>query len=83
LGATIVAGGRGFQPQRRCITAILPSATKSVSRRRKKQYTTARPRTERVGPATRFSYPQGLIFHFGWERRRIGPLMRGFVPANE
>jgi hypothetical protein len=58
-------------------------ATKSVSLRRKKRYTTEGPRTERAGLAPRFSHPHGLIFHFGWERRRVGPFMRGFVPANE
>jgi hypothetical protein len=62
LGATIAAGERGFQPQRRCINAILPAATKSVSLRRKKRYTTGRPRTERVGPATRFSILKGWFF---------------------
>src|SRR5271170_2905141 len=54
---------------------------KCVSLRRKKRYTTNSPGTERAGLATRVSPPQGLTFHFGWERRRVGPTLRG--PGSE
>jgi hypothetical protein len=33
--------------------------------------------------APRFFHPHWLIFHFGWERRCVGPFMRGLVPAGE
>jgi hypothetical protein len=33
--------------------------------------------------ATRFSHPLWRIFHFGEERRCVGPFMLGLVPANE
>jgi hypothetical protein len=83
LGATIGAGGRGFQPQRRLhqrdfavgYKKRLAAPQKTIYNREAKDGTR--------WPCNAFFHPQGLVFHFGWERRRIGPLMRGFVPANE
>ena len=82
--ATIAAGERGFQPRRGLYQRDLPVATKSVSLRRKKRYTTARPRTERDGLAPRFSHLYWLIFHF-WLGATLcaGPFMRGSVPAGK
>jgi hypothetical protein len=56
---------------------------KCVSLRRKKRYTTNTPMTERAGLAACFSPAQGLIFHFGWERRRFGPNMRGLGSVSD
>jgi hypothetical protein len=47
----------------RRIDVILSRRQKGVSLRRKKRYTTETPGTERAGLATRFSPPNGLIFH--------------------
>ena len=80
LAATIAAGERGFQPDATRINAILTGATKSVSLRRKKRYTTEGARDGTRLVATRY-FPYGLIFHFGWERRRVGPFMRGLGSA--
>ena len=77
----IVLGERGFHPRREGRRRHFVSETKCVSLRRKKRYTTETPRTERAGLATRFSPPKGLIFHSGWERRRVRPLVRGSVSA--
>jgi hypothetical protein len=57
-------------------------ATKSVSLRRKKRYTTGGPGTERAW-LRRVVFLCGLLFHFGWEQRRVRSSMRGLVPANE
>jgi hypothetical protein len=65
----------------RRVNVILSGRQKGVSLRRKKRYTTQTPGTERAGLATRFSPPKGLIFHFGWERRRIESHIRGSVSA--
>jgi hypothetical protein len=64
-GANIAASERRFQPRRRPHQRHFAVATKSVSLRRKKRYTTARPRTERAGLAPCFFHPRWLIFHFG------------------
>ena len=66
------------------IDAVWPPGAKCVSLRRKKRYTTNWPRTERAGLAARFSPPR-LTFHFGWERRQVGPSLCGPVRrrANE
>ena len=73
--------------QYRCCRLQFPAATrargarfrrgaKCVSLRRKKRYTTNPPRTERAGLRRGFLL-QRLTFHFGWERRRVGPSLRG------
>jgi hypothetical protein len=74
--------GAVSSPNAACINAILPWVIKSVSLRRKKRYTTEGPPDGTRLLATRY-FPCGLIFHFGWEQRRIGPFVCGFVPANE
>jgi hypothetical protein len=61
--ASCGAGERGFHPRRKAHRRHFVSAPKCVSLRRKKRYTTETPGTERAGLATRFSPPNGLIFH--------------------
>jgi hypothetical protein len=82
LGATIVAGGRGFQPQRRLHQRdFAVGYKKRLAAPQKTIYNRRAPDGTRL-LATRY-FPCGLIFHFGWEQRRIGPFVCGFVPANE
>src|ERR1700729_3907764 len=52
-------------PTKRALTRFYGS-DKSVSRRRKKRYTTEGPGTERAWLRC-VGFPYGLIFHFGWE----------------
>jgi hypothetical protein len=58
-------------------------ATKSVSLRRKKRYTT-RKAERRNALATQRIFPSlQADFSFGQGRRCVGPFKRGSVPANE
>jgi hypothetical protein len=58
---------RDLNPHQRHFAEV----TKSVSLRRKKRYTTEKPRTERARVAARFSGPHRLIFSF-WARATPG-----------
>jgi len=79
---TIAAGEAGFQPQRRLDQRDFTGGDKKRLAAPQKTIYNRRAWNGTCLVAARY-FPYGLIFHFGWEQRRVGSCVRGLVPANE
>jgi hypothetical protein len=78
--ATIAANERGFQPRIEPASTPFRGGRKKASRCAAKNHIQPK-RQGRNALGLDALSPSRADVHFGWKRRRIGPLMRGFVPA--